>query len=117
MNRKGPRPAWWQSWEPNEELSELPPWAPRAWRVPGPHRWQPPVVAGPTAFLEELEEWELPCSRGWRDSWWRGNPLPPAERSWLRFERDDRGEVVKLHFMWSDPQVVNSHFMWCGSAG
>ena len=86
--RKGPKPGWWPT---PQGASELPTFAPRAWRVPGPEVWPLP------------EEWDLPSSQGWRDTWWRGAPLPPGA-AWVRFERGGDGEVVFMYLIWGGPE-------------
>ena len=63
----------------------LPPWAPRAWRLPGPgSRWR------------DRPLWTVPDSGPWVDKWWRGPQGPRALRLHMVTGPDGALEVLRL---------------------
>ena len=101
-----PKPLWWRAGSAvvgsSVTAGSRPPWAPRAWRVPGgwelrAHRPGVPAGTWPVPFFDEL----------WVATWAPNAPPPPeGTLAWMRTERDACGVLRALVLEWDEPTAA-----------
>ena len=109
--RPNPKPLYWREGSAAVSSSvtagSRPPWAPRAWRVPGGwereartrHRPGGPEGTWPVPFDDKV----------WVKKWAKHAPSPPeGALVWLRTERDVRGVLRALVLEWDVLPVTSS---------